>query len=423
MYRIESTFSREVRKSWRTLASAFICLLFAFSGPAFSLPFLYGPILDEFGWSREQVTLLASAKYAAGALAAVVIGRVIDVVGVRNGLVILSALGAVAMLGFRWVTDLTSYYAIGVVLGVSGSGIIVASKVLVSRHFHAFQGTAMSLTMLGTALGATVTPLAIMPLIEASGWRDAAAYLSLGTWCVALPALLLLLRNEPLSTDAEPQGSSASRSVLRRLACRRDFWLIGLAVFCAAVVDQAFIQHQVLYLEIDLGMTPAYVAAGISAMGLIGIGARVGVGFIFDKLSTRGVSLMYLTLAAAAACALAAVNPTVFALFVVLRATGHAAVLLDSVVLSKHVFGLENLGLVLGIYTAFVAIGFATGPWIVGRLYGITGSYVVPFAVCAGLAIFAALVLLPVKPAQWIAARKRGVSASSPAALEDSGRG
>ena len=410
MYRIESTFSREVRKSWRTLASAFVCLLFAFSGPAFSLPFLYGPILEEFGWSREEVTLLASAKYAAGAVAAVVIGRVIDVVGVRNGLVFLSILGAAAMLGFRWVTDLTSYYTTGVVLGISGSGIIVASKVLVSRHFHAFQGTAMSLTMLGTALGATLTPLVIMPLIAAHGWRDAAAYLSLGTWCVALPALLLLLRDEPLSSDAERRSPSASLAAFAKLAARRDFWLIALAVFSAAVVDQAFIQHQVLYLEIDLGMTPAHVAAGISAMGLVGIGARVGVGFTFDKLSARGVSLMYLTLAAAAACALAAVNPVVFAMFVVLRATGHAAVLLDSVVLSKHVFGLENLGLVLGIYTAFVATGFAVGPWIVGRLYGVTGSYVVPFVVCALLAVFAALVLLPVKPAQWLAARERGAA-------------
>ena len=408
----ESAFLREVRMNWRTLASAFVCLLFAFSAPAFSLPFLYVPIINEFGWTREEVTLLASAKYAAGAVAAIVIGRLIDLIGVRIGLIITAALGGLASLSFLWVPDLAAYYMVGVVLGVSGTGIIVASKVLIARHFHTFQGTAMSVAMLGTALGATITPLVVMPLIAEYGWRSAAALLSLGTWCVALPVLVFFVRNNQLDvTESAPsKGSMMSWRVLRAFAQRREFWLIGLAVFSAAIVDQAFIQHQVLYLEIDLGMSPAYVAAGVSAMGLIGIAARVGVGAVFDKLSTRGVSLMYLVLAGSAAIALAATNPVFFAMFIVLRAVGHAAVLLDSAVLSKHVFGLRNLGLLLGIYTAFVATGFAIGPWLVGSLYGRTGSYTTPFVLCAMLAVFAALVLLPVRPAEWITRRGKAIA-------------
>ncbi len=413
----QSAFSREFRENWRTLASSFCCFLFAFSAPAFSLPFLYGPIIEEFGWTREQATLLASAKYLAGAVAAVVAGRLVDAIGVRVGLVILSALGGLAMLSFLWVPDLRAYYAVGVLLGVSGTGIIVAAKVLVARNFHVSQGTAMSVAMLGTALGATITPLVITPLIAEYGWRTAAALLSLGTWCVALPVLLLLTNDQRLGTGAaERETRPFSLRLLRELGARREFWLIALAVFCAAVVDQAFIQHQVLYLEFDLGLSPAYVAAGVSAMGLIGIGARVAVGWVFDKLSARGVSLMYLTLAGAAAVALFAANPVIFSVFVVLRAVGHAAVLLDSAVLSKHVFGLQNMGLLLGIYTAFVAFGFSVGPWLVGRVYSMTGSYAVPFTLCIGLALFAAAVLLPVRPAHWLARR----SAQSDSASEES---
>ena len=409
----QSAFSREFRENWRTLASSFCCFLFAFSAPAFSLPFLYGPIIAEFGWTREEATLLASAKYLAGAVAAVVAGRLIDVIGVRIGLMILSALGGLAMLSFLWVPDLRAYYAVGVLLGVSGTGIIVAAKVLVARNFHVSQGTAMSVAMLGTALGATITPLVITPLIAEYGWRTAAALLSLGTWCVALPALLLLTTDRSLGSEpGEREGRALSLRLLGELCARREFWLIAIAVFSAAVVDQAFIQHQVLYLEFDLGLSPGYVAAGVSAMGLIGIGARIAVGGIFDKLSARGVSLMYLTLAAAAAAALFAANPIVFSMFVVFRAVGHAAVLLDSAVLSKHVFGLQNMGLLLGIYTAFVAIGFSVGPWVVGRVYGMTGSYTVPFTLCIGLALFASAVLLPVRPAHWLARRTEQAAAA-----------
>ena len=399
-----SSFAREFRDNWRTLTSSFCCFLFAFSAPAFSLPFLYGPIIAEFGWTREQATLLASAKYLAGAVAAVVVGRLIDVIGVRLGLMILAALGGLAMLSFLWVPDLRAYYAVGVFLGISGTGIIVAAKVLVARNFHVSQGTAMSVAMLGTALGATITPLVIRPLIAEYGWRAAAALLSLGTWCVALPVLVWMTSDRAGNAGAAKpeQRPSLSLRMLAKLGARREFWLVALAVFSAAVVDQAFIQHQVLYLEFDLGLSPAYVAAGISAMGLTGIAARVAVGWVFDKLSARGVSLMYLTLAGAAAAALFAANPVIFSTFVVLRAVGHAAVLLDSAVLSKHVFGLENMGLLLGIYTAFVAFGFSVGPWLVGRVYSMTGSYTVPFWLCIGLALFAAAVLLPVRPAHWL---------------------
>ena len=413
----ESIFLREFRDNWVSLAAAFMCLLFAFSAPAFALPFIYGPIIDDLGWSREQVTLLASSKYAAGAVAAIFVGRFVDVIGVRTGLIVLSVMGGVAMISFLWVPDLTAYYLVGVLLGVSGTGIIVAVKVLIARNFHVSQGTAMSVALLATSLGATLTPLIIAPLIVLHGWRIAAAIMSAGTWLVALPLLVFCIRDSQFTASAaEPSSNTRSTmtwELVLELGSQGRFWLIALAVFSAAVVDQAFIQHQVLYLEVDLGMTPAYVAAGISGMGLIGIVARLFVGGVFDKLSTRGVSLMYLALAASALLALAALNPVVFASFIVLRAVGHAAVLLDSAVLSKHVFGFRNLGLLLGVYTSFVAVGFAFGPWLVARLYTVSGSYVMPFAICAALAVFAALILLPVRPTHWHASRGRRRSSAT----------
>lgn len=405
----DSAFLREFRANWPVLVSAFVCLLFAFSAPAFSLPFLFRPIIEEFGWTREQATLLASAKYAAGAVAAILVGRFIDRIGVRIGLIALSVLGGIAMLSFLWVPDLAAYYLVGVLLGVSGTGIIVAIKVLVSRCFHASQGTAMAVAMLSTSLGATLTPLIIVPLIGDYGWRAATALLSLGTWLVALPLLIFYLRDDMFDArtvaDKKADETAMSLRLLLQFGRQRTFWLIGLAVFSAAVVDQAFIQHQVLFLELDVGIEPGYVAAGISAMGLIGVAARVFVGCVFDRLSSRGISMMYMALAAAALVALAAFNPVIFSMFIVLRAVGHAAVLLDTTVLAKHVFGLRNLGLLLGVYTSFVAVGFALGPWLVGRAYQVTGSYVMPFTACALLAIFAAVVLLPVKPSYWLANR------------------
>ena len=139
----DTIFAAEFRRNWRILVVAFVCFLFAFSAPAFSLPFLFRSVMEEFGWTREQVTLLASAKYGTGAVFSILVGRFIDVIGVRNVLVTVSALGAVAMLSFLWTPNLTVYYLSGVLLGIASPGTIVSIKVLISRTFHASQGTAI----------------------------------------------------------------------------------------------------------------------------------------------------------------------------------------------------------------------------------------------------------------------------------------
>jgi MFS family permease len=382
-----------------------ICLLFAFSAPSFSLPFLFRSVMEEFGWTREQATLLASAKYATGAIVSIVVGRFIDTTGVRKALIIVSTLGALAMISFLWVPNLTFYYLAGVLLGVAGPGTIVAVKVLISRTFHASQGTAMGVAMLAAAVGSIIVPLVIRVLIDAFGWRMAIALMSLGVWLVALPMLVLYLKDE--SFESRDANSSAGKPTVLHwgpvfeLMKQTRFWLIGFAVLIAGLVDQAFQQHWDLYLSGYLQMNANLVAAGFSAMGAVGLASRVMVGGIFDKWSARGVSFCYLLLALGCVIALGALNPVVFGVFIVLRAVAHAAVLLDTTVLGKHVFGLANIGIVLGVYTAFVNIGFALGPWAMARIVDTTGSYLPAFVMCTVLSVVAAALLLPVRPVYW----------------------
>lgn len=399
---------RELRDNWRVLLVAFSCLLFAFSAPAFFVPFLYPEVIAEFGWSREQAVWLASSKYLTGAIVAIVVGRFIDVIGVRRVLITVSVLGGLALLSLLWTADLTAYYFAGVLLGFSGPGTMVAIKVLVSRTFHAAQGTAMGIALLSTSIGAIVVPFVTTWLMSRYGWRAGSALLSIGIWLVALPLMLFLLSKDPF---ARPDGQAADhsggsmaggRAIVSRLAVDRSFWLIFLAVLGAGFVDQSMIQHLVLYLQEDLRLDATVVAAVISATGFVAFATRPLVGSLFDRWSNRGVACSYLLLGAGCLLALGALNPVLLSVFVVLRAVGHSAVLLDTLVLAKHTFGLRHIGVLIGIYTAAVTIGFAAGPPVVARLHALTGSYLVPFMFCAVVAVAAAAVLLPVRPRHWL---------------------
>jgi hypothetical protein len=49
----------ELLANWQILVVAFLLVFFSFGVPNFSLPFMYKPAMDEFGWSNTQVNLLS----------------------------------------------------------------------------------------------------------------------------------------------------------------------------------------------------------------------------------------------------------------------------------------------------------------------------------------------------------------------------
>lgn len=407
MLKFDAAFRSEMRTNRAPLAIAVLCMIFAFSAPAFSMPFLFPEVIEEFGWTREQATLLASAKYLTGAVAAILMGRFIDYAGPLIGLTISSIFGGVAMIGFLWMEDLPTYYFLGLLLGVAGPGTIISVKLLVSRCFHRSQGTAMGIALLGSSIGSMIVPLVITALIAAFGWRIGFAAMSVGVWLIGLPLLVFgivkgIAKGGPDASSEIPSAlpADAKWSSLLPLMKRPVFWLLGGAVFLGGLVDQAFIQHQVLIFG-DLDMSPEIIALGVSGIGVIGFFARVLVGNLFDRTSNRGAAAMYVVLGVGCLLALLLANPFFFALFIVFRATSHAGVLLDTTVMTKHVFGTQNLGSLLGIYTAFVTVGFAIGPWLMGRLFESAGSYGPAFVVLGSLAILAAVLMWLVRPTYW----------------------
>jgi len=409
MFRFDAAFREELRANWPVLLLAFSCLLFGFSAPAFALPFLFTEVIDEFGWTREQATLLASAKYLTGAVAALVVGRCLDVIGVRAALLGALGIGGIALVSLFFVNSLTAYYFAGVLLGLAGPGAMVAVQILVSRTFHASQGTAIGVALLGTSLGAVLVPLVITALVAAMGWRLAFPSLSLGIWIIVMPMLIFFMpkgaRSERPSTPeqhaaAGPQGLIQAGKMMKT----GQFWLLAGATFLTATVDQGFIQHQVLILN-DVNLSREAAALAVSAIGLVGIVCRVLVGNILDSSSNKGLSVLYSTLTVASLLAFYLVSPIVLMAFVVLRAAGHAAVLVDTTVMIKHVFGLRNFGTMVGIYTAITSTGFAAGPWIMGRLYDMNGNYNVAFVLFALMPLAAAVMTWMLKPTFWHALR------------------
>lgn len=416
LFRFDAAFREELRTNWPVLLLAFSCLFFGFSAPAFALPFLFAEVIKEFGWTREQATLLASAKYLVGAVSALMVGRFLDITGVRSALLVTIGLGGLSLISFLWVPNLTAYYIVGAMMGLAGPGAMVAVKVLVSRTFHESQGTATGVALLGTSLGSVLVPLAISAMIGAFGWRMAFAGLSIGIWVVAMPMLLFFFPKGARTPVAEPTIAGVAPTArgwgeVIKLARGKTFWILGTALFIGAVVDQAFIQHQVLILN-DLDMSRDTAALAVSAIGVVGIFFRILIGNLLDSTSNKGLSAMYVLVSITSLVAFYLVNPFLLMSFVVLRAAGHAAILIDLNVLTKQTFGLRNFGTLVGVYTAMVSLGFALGPWIMGRLFEVYGNYNAAFVLFAILPLVGAVLVWHLKPTFWLAARAEKAAAA-----------
>ena len=146
------------------------------------LPLLYGPMTEQFGWSRSDVTILASAKFISGAVAAFFIGEFIQRFGARLTTFITSFIVGLTMISFIFISELWHLTVIGSFLGIGSISLVITVKVIVSRWFHGRIGLALGLALLGTSAAGSTLTFIMEPLLIEYGWRATVAILSAGIW-------------------------------------------------------------------------------------------------------------------------------------------------------------------------------------------------------------------------------------------------
>ncbi len=407
----ESSSPGEFATKWPLLLSCFVLLFLVNGLPLYALPFIYRETAADMGWTREQVTLIASFKFATGASVAILFGSLIDVIGDRRGILIASVIHCLAVTCFLLVDSLSAFYLVGVGMGVSGPAILTGVKTIVSRQFHANQGSAFGMALAGTSVAGVVAPPLVVGLLEHFDWRVTMALLTVGGWLIALPLFLLVGRRqkstEKLARSPAPESERPNRWALAWSMMQEPrFWLIGVSIMLVGAVDQGIAQHQVLYLQDDRGLSAGLVAAVASGFAIVGVFSKVMFGAVYDRFSIAGIVAGYLILCVDPLLALLVTGPVTAAIFVLTRGVGHGALIVDTPVLAKHVYGTQNLGLVIGIFSTFLQTGFALGPWLMGRVHQVFGAYEYGFMTFSGMALVAALMLSRVRPEAWLAQRR-----------------
>lgn len=365
---------------------------------------------EENGWSKTALAGGAALQSLEGALLGPALGWLVDRFGPRHlvqaGIVLLS-LGFFAFSQLQTIGDF--YVAVVIIsVGASLSGYFPFSVALV-HWFEKRRARALSFMSLGLAAGGIAVPL-VGWAMQTYGWRSTALVSSIVTLVVGLPLARVVRRNPaeigetmdglPPAPAPEPTLGGTlpapARSFTATEALRtRAFWLLGIAHGFALLVVTAVNVHAISHMKEGLGYSLPQASFVITLMTMsqaVGVllGAAMG-----DRWNKRRV---------AAFCMLAhmvgllmltyAVHPLMLGAFAVAHgvAWGLRGPFMQA--LRADYFGLQAIGMILGLSAIIISVGQVAGPMIAGLFADLDGNYRTGFTILALVAGSGSLLFL-----------------------------
>ncbi|UPT61471.1 MAG: MFS transporter [Hyphomonadaceae bacterium JAD_PAG50586_4] len=249
------------------------------------------PLEAAFGWRRGDIALSSAILLGMG-LMAPLIGVAADRVAAR----VFVAVGALGFAGAYVALasldgDIRLYFAVlGFValIAAPATSPLIYSRVVVA-HFDKRRGFALSICLSGsTALAAFMLPLT-QYVIETFGWRVAYLMLAGAALAIGAAAFALLGAGAPRTRDRPAQSSRAWHAVLGALGDLR-FWLLALCFSAGGTALFGVAAHTQPFLT-ETGFDPARAAWVGALLGVVTIVARLGVGFLLDRVEPGWLGL------------------------------------------------------------------------------------------------------------------------------------
>lgn len=384
----KATRAEVSRGSVQATAASF-AVLFCIVGMAlWGLPFYYDFMVQQFGWTRAQVTSgNALSKLLVGPLFGFIAGWLVDRFGPRRLMIAGVLMAGAALFGLGSISTLGMFYffyvfnALGYVCGGP-----LPIQVLLTRWFDKSRGKAMGIAYLGIGLGGAAVPWISQKLVERLGWQGALRMLGVLIVVIALPGTFWAREPpQPLNRPVAATGKS-----LKAFATL-PFYLVTFASMLSIAAVSGTQQNLKLFLSLDLRFTQGEAARILSLVLAFSIAGRLLMGWLADRFAKKYVMLLiYLLVAGAIPLLFVGRSHRAIYAFAFVFGIGLGGDYLIVPLVTAEIFGMEQLGLLLGVILTANGVAEAASPWLVGHLRDATGSYGVGFAALIGMALLGA---------------------------------
>jgi len=382
------------------IAAALFVSLFLLWGSCYNtFGVFFTPLLKDFHGTHASISLCATAIVLFTGAAAPLAGWLMKSVDVRLVMVSGATLAGVSLIGISRSTGFTGLLVWYVLLGVGlGGSTMVPASLVITNWFKHRRGTVLGVATAGMELGGVIMTLLSAHLIATVGWRTAYLVLAAPIFVIVLPLIILVVRTRPeadapvmgVETPLPPEDGLKVGEAFRN----RSFWMLGLAQFCFGVGVAGALIHMVPMM-LKVGYTAATGALALSSVHAFITVGKPTMGVLGDHIGARKALA-----GALAICALGTVlmgdapQGAVLAAGIALYAFMLATPIALIPVILLDVAGPKSLGPLFGLLFFTQTAGAAIGPIIVGRIFDVTGGYMVGYAFSAAILFAAALSVL-----------------------------
>ncbi len=371
---------REPSYAWVVVGVMFFAQAVAL-GVRGTIGLLVNPWEAEFGWDRAAVSLTASLGFVVYGLAQAFSGRWADRTGPRVIFATSIALLGVGTMAVSSIVTLWQAYAIFgvlIMLGIGGASS-PTSAVAVARWFTARRGLALGIVGAGSAAGQFVLVPVMATLIGSLGWRAAFLWLGVGILAVALPIIVLLLRDDP--SQGSGQAGAAASDVgspmpMAEILRHANFWWLALSFFVCGVTTSGLIDTHFIPYAQDHHVAAVTAATAFGLLSLVNMVFTTLSGAVSDRLGyTRLLGWIYAGRAVTLVFLVFARDPASLFVFAVAFGIVDFSTVAPTTALSTVIFGRRSAGTVFGLVALSHQIGSALGSYAGGLIHDLTGSY------------------------------------------------
>jgi MFS family permease len=346
-------------------------------GAMFSLAVYLEPMSANTGWSRAGISSAMTLDFLVMGVASFGWGAASDRFGTR--IVVLTGavlLGLGLLLASRARSLIEFQLTYGILVGLAAGSFFAPMIAATTTWFESNRSLAVSLVSAGMG----VAPMTISPfarwLISTYDWRVAMMTIGIAAWILLVPAALSVRRpvgatnHGTANAAADPPDMSAAQALYSP-----QFLVLAATFFLCCAAHSGPIFHMVSYAM--LCGVPAMAAVSIySVEGLAGLGGRLLLGVLADRLGVKRVLVAGLLVQALAIAAYLFVSRLgEFYLLAMVFGTAYGGVMPLYAVLAREYFGQRVMGTVFGAATMTSSIGMAFGPLAGGWIFDTFNSY------------------------------------------------
>jgi OFA family oxalate/formate antiporter-like MFS transporter len=383
-----------------------ICL-----GAIYSWSLFNQPLMDKYGWSKDQVVFTYSLAIFVFAATTILSGRLVDKHGPRKIATIGGILYGAGMMLASVASSLPMLYlAYGVLAGMGVGFAYVCPLSTCVKWFPDKKGFITGIAVGAFGAGSMVFKSIIAYFLETAGVSQTFIYLGLIYMViVVLGAQLLKLPEASASASKTSSSTDEVNLTVKEMFKTKSFYFIWL-MFLVGCMPGLLVIGLAKDIGIEMAkLEPAVAANAVGLIALFNAGGRLAWGTISDKLGRIQVVLIMFMITVACLLYMSMVPLSFVSFFVCLSgiACSFGGFLSVFPTITSEFYGVKNLGANYGIIFQAYGIAALIGPVLKANSSGFNQT----FLIAAAFAIIGAIFTLMVKKLQKAEAGQTPVTA------------